>query len=363
MDFVASHLTLKPDEEYHLNDVCLEMSKGNLYTVLGRTLSGKTTLLKVIAGLLTPDSGLMTLNGTEFGSIPVWRRNVAMVYQQFINYPHLTVFDNVAFPLRRRGLPPDIVTNRVDRALEQVGLSDFGNRKIQALSGGQQQRVALARSLVKDAGILLLDEPLVNLDYKLREQLRDEFRGIFGSGAAEDSILIYSSTDPLEAMQLGGDIIVIDKGCILQHGSAHRIFEHPSNTRVAEISNDPAMNLLPGELTNENGSPRIVINDDIRMDSPPHFSDLPPGRYCFGVRAANIEIADAGANFEVELSEISGSETFVHLRNGEHSVIGLLDGVYDFGIGDKVPTFIRSEWLYAFDQNGNLVKSPFLGED
>ena len=153
-------------------------------------------------------------------------------------------------------------------SLESVGLTGFEGRKIQALSGGQQQRVALARSLAKQAGILLLDEPLVNLDYKLREQLREEFRNIFSDKVSSNSILIYSSTDPLEAMQLGGDIIILDEGRVLQQGPAHEIFENPANTRVAEISNDPAMNLMSGAI---DGS-KIVIGDDIKLAVPAHLN-------------------------------------------------------------------------------------------
>ena len=215
MDLVAENLTYKPQDEFHLDDVSFTMKSGQLYTILGRTLAGKTTLLKSIAGLLTVDGGSVKVDGQDFSNIPVWERNIAMVYQQFINYPHLTVFDNVAFPLRQRKMDETTINKRVMSSLGTVGLEGFEARKIQALSGGQQQRVALARSLAKEANMLLLDEPLVNLDYKLREQLREEFRNIFSTQVSSNSILIYSSTDPVEAMQLGGEIIVMDEARIL----------------------------------------------------------------------------------------------------------------------------------------------------
>ena len=173
MNLVAKHLTYKPDDQYHLDDVSFNFEKGRLYTILGRTLSGKTTLLKTIAGLLNPDSGNINFENKNFSKVPVWERNVAMVYQQFINYPHLSVYENISFPLKQRKLNEENIKKNVDDALKTVGLVGFENRKIQELSGGQQQRVALARSLAKKAKILLLDEPLVNLDYKLREQLRE----------------------------------------------------------------------------------------------------------------------------------------------------------------------------------------------
>jgi glycerol transport system ATP-binding protein len=335
------------------------MTRGKLYTILGRTLAGKTTLLKTIAGLIAPDSGSITYSGKEFGSLPVWKRNVAMVYQQFINYPHLTVFDNVAFPLKQRKVSTATIQQKVSQALQQVGLQGFEERKIQALSGGQQQRVALARSLVKEAELLLLDEPLVNLDYKLREQLRDEFRGIFNSGLMDQSILIYSSTDPVETMQLGGDVVVMDEGSVLQQAKAQDVFEHPADTRVALIANDPAMNLIAGEKTGG----MIVINQAIRMDVPRHLKSLMDGRYTFGIRAADISIDKEGDLWEVELSEISGSETFIHLRNGEHSIVGLLEMVKDIQIGEKISVQFDTQWLYAFDQKGDLAASPFQKAD
>lgn len=359
MDLVAENLVFRPENEYHLNNVSFTMTRGKLYTILGRTLAGKTTLLKTIAGLIAPDSGSITYSGKEFGLLPVWKRNVAMVYQQFINYPHLTVFDNVAFPLKQRKVSTATIQQKVSQALQQVGLQGFEERKIQALSGGQQQRVALARSLVKEAELLLLDEPLVNLDYKLREQLRDEFRGIFNSGLMDQSILIYSSTDPVETMQLGGDVVVMDEGSVLQQAKAQDVFEHPADTRVALIANDPAMNLIAGEKTGG----MIVINQAIRMDVPRHLKSLMDGRYTFGIRAADISIDKEGDLWEVELSEISGSETFIHLRNGDHSIVGLLEMVKDIQIGEEISVQFGTQWLYAFDQKGDLAASPFQKAD
>ena len=147
MDLIAQNLTARPGEEFHLNDISFALAKGQLYTILGRTLAGKTTLLKTIAGLHMPDSGQLHFNGRDLLQLPVWERNIAMVYQQFINYPHLSVYDNIAFPLRQHKLAKTEIAERVMQSLDSVGLIGFETRKIQALSGGQQQRVALARSL------------------------------------------------------------------------------------------------------------------------------------------------------------------------------------------------------------------------
>ena len=160
MKLDVNKLTYKPDKEYFLRDISIEFESGKLYTLLGRTLSGKTSLLKTIAGLQPIDSGGMIFDGKDFTSVPVWNRNVAMVYQQFINYPHLNVFENIAFPLKQRKIKKTEIEKEVSDALNKVGLLGFEKRAIQELSGGQQQRVALARSLVKKAKILLLDEPI-----------------------------------------------------------------------------------------------------------------------------------------------------------------------------------------------------------
>ena len=357
MTLAASNLTIERKDEFYLNNISFEMSPGKIYTIIGRTLSGKTTLLKTIAGLISQDSGKLTFNGNDFDIIPVWKRQVAMVYQQFINYPHLNVFENIAFPLKQRKLGKEEINDRVKQAIEQVGLVGFEGRKIQALSGGQQQRVALARSLVKNANILLLDEPLVNLDYKLREQLREEFKKIFSSKASEEAILIYTTTDPVEAMQLGGEVIVMDEGKILQQGSAKEIYENPITTKVAEITNDPAMNLFKGEIKGK----KIKLNSKIELSLPKHFKDLTDGHYTFGIRASGITLAKSGFPFQIELAEISGSETFLHLGQGQVLVVGLLDAVKNFDIGETVSVIFDIEKLYAFGSDGILMSSPYSG--
>ena len=354
MNLIGEHITYKPDDQFHLNDVSFNFKKGNLYTILGRTLSGKTTFLKTIAGLLNPDSGNLSFEEKDFSKIPVWERNVAMVYQQFINYPHLNVYENIIFPLKQRKLSQDKIKTDVEVALKTVGLIGFENRKIQELSGGQQQRVALARSLAKKAKILLLDEPLVNLDYKLREQLREEFKKIFSEGMSQETILIYSTTDPQEVMELNGEVIVLDEGKVLQKGPAKEIFENPLNLKVAEISNDPPMNILKGLKNSDN-----LNFENISIKSPKHFKNLENQNYNFGIRASEIKLDDNGEEFEIELAEISGSETLLHLKKGNSKLIALIEEVMNFKIHQKVKIIFNSNKFYAFNQSGELVSSPY----
>jgi len=356
MNLVGENLSYKLTEELQLREISFSFEKGKLYTILGRTLSGKTTLLKTIAGLLMPDSGTIKFEGKNFLEIPVWERNIAMVYQQFINYPHLNVFENIAFPLKQRGLDPQKINDEVFKSLKLVGLEGYEKRKIQELSGGQQQRVSVARSLVKNAKILLLDEPLVNLDYKLREQLREEFKNIFVNGLSEESIVIFSTTDPREAMELNGEVIVLDEGRVLQVGAAKEIFENPKDLKVAAISNDPPMNILKVDIDSNK-----IKFEDIEIDIPDHLSKLKDKHFNFGLRASDVELNDNGFEFEVELAEISGSETLLHLTRGNLKIIASIEEVMDFKIRDKVKINFKSNKAYAFDEIGNLISSPFGG--
>ena len=358
MNLIGENISYKPDDQFHLNDVSFNFKKGNLYTILGRTLSGKTTLLKTIAGLLNPDKGAISFEEKDFIKIPVWERNVAMVYQQFINYPHLNVYENITFPLVQRKLSAEQIKSDVDEALKTVGLVGFENRKIQELSGGQQQRVALARSLAKKAKILLLDEPLVNLDYKLREQLREEFKRIFSEGLSQDTILIYSTTDPQEVMELNGEVIVLDEGKVLQKGPAKEIFENPTNLKVAEISNDPPMNVLKGSKNLKN-----INFENIFLEIPNHFMNLEDKDYNFGIRASEVKLDDSGEEFEIELAEISGSETLLHLKRGNSKIIALIEEVMNFKIHEKVKIKFNANKFYAFGKDEKLVSSPYGGSN
>lgn len=355
MTLHATDLRLAVDGVDHLKDVTATFQPGRLYTVIGRTLAGKTTLLRVLAGLQGVDSGSLTRDGADFLTTPVWRRDTAMVYQQFINYPHLNVFENVAFPLKRAGLSRDEVQRRAQESLARVGLAEFHERKPSQLSGGQQQRVALARALARGAGILLLDEPFVNLDYKLREQLREEFKGLFsGQG---DAVVIYATTEPAEAMMLGDVVLVMHEGQIIQIGAPDEVFDRPATTTVARIINDPPMNIFAARI--ESG--QITVADLQATHVPVHLAGLPDGSYQFGLRATDVSLARTGIEGEVTFVEISGSETFVHVAVGEAPFVVQIEGIHDVALGELVAMRLRPERLFAFDQNGTLVRPPTNG--
>ena len=278
-----------------------------------------------------------------------------MVYQQFINYPHLSVRENIAFPLRRRRLDRDEIERRVGAIAETVGLTSLLARLPGALSGGQQQRVALARSLVKGSDLLLLDEPLVNLDYKLREQLREEFLNIFS--AQSRSILVYTTADPNEALLFDAEVLVMHEGRLLQVGSAQNVYAQPATTTVARIFSDPPMNLLPGSLS-EAG---LRLSEDVLLPRPPHLDALPPGPYVFGVHPGDVALAASGIASEVQLAEISGSETFLHVRHADMRLVAHLSGVYAYALGENVQIALDGAKLFAFAFEGALAAAPDSG--
>ena len=355
MTLQATNLCLSVDGVDLLKDVTATFQPGRLYTVIGRTLAGKTTLLRVLAGLQGVDAGSLTRDGADFLTTPVWRRDTAMVYQQFINYPHLNVFANVAFPLKRAGLSREEVRQRTEANLARVGLADFHQRKPSQLSGGQQQRVALARALARGAGILLLDEPFVNLDYKLREQLREEFKGLFSDQG--DAVVIYATTEPAEAMMLGDVVLVMHEGRVIQIGAPHEVFDRPATTTVARVINDPPMNIFLGQISGA----QITVADLQATHVPEHLADLPAGSYQFGLRATDVSLSRTGIKGEVTFVEISGSETFVHVSVGEAPFVVQIEGIHDVALGDPVTMRLRPERLFAFDQDGALVRSPATG--
>lgn len=330
-----------------LQTVSAEFPRGKLTTVLGRTLAGKTTLMRAIAGLQPIDSGELRRDGQAFTTRPTWQRDIAMVYQQFINYPHLSVFENVAFPLRKRKVGKAETSQRVDAVLAMTGLSEFRDRKPAALSGGQQQRVALARALVRRADILLLDEPLVNLDYKLREQLRDEFRGLLTT--QKEATIIYNTTEPAEAMMLGDRMIVMHEGRILQAGTPGGIFQRPADILVARIVNDPPMTIFDGQVSDST----IHIGPDLSLPTPMHMRGLDPGRYRFGIRATDFALmGEGGIPGRVTFTEVSGSETFIHLDTDSGEAILQIEGVHTIGIGEVLRLSVKADRLFAFDGGG-----------
>ena len=225
----------------HIAGVSLTLAHGSLNVLLGPTLSGKTSLMRLMAGLDAPTSGSVWFDGKDVTGVPVQKRNVAMVYQQFINYPAMTVYENIASPLRVAGVDRQRIDREVRRAAELLKLSPYLDRTPLNLSGGQQQRTALARAIVKNASLVLLDEPLANLDYKLREELREELPKIF---AEAGTIFVYATTEPHEALLLGGNTATLSEGRVTQFGPTVEVFRRPVDLVTARTFADPPLNTI-----------------------------------------------------------------------------------------------------------------------
>ena len=318
--------------------------------LLGATQAGKTSLMRIMAGLDVPSSGDVLVDGKSVLGVPVRERNVAMVYQQFINYPSLRVRDNIASPLKLRG--EKNVAQRVTALAEKLHIEMFLDRYPAELSGGQQQRVALARALAKGAPLMLLDEPLVNLDYKLREELRDELTALFATG---DSTVIYATTEPGEALLLGGYTAVLDAGELLQYGPTSDVFHAPCSIRVARAFSDPPMNLLASRAVADG----LQIGGALTL---PWQGSLVAGTLTAGLRASALHVqaqpGDVALAGVAELAEISGSDTFVHLSTPLGAVVAQLVGVHYFELGAAVTMYFSPQDVYLFDTQGALVRAP-----
>jgi glycerol transport system ATP-binding protein len=341
-----------------LHPIDLELGPG-LNVLLGPTLAGKTSLLRLMAGLDRPSEGRVLVDGRDVTGVGVRRRSVAMVYQQFINYPSFTVSENIASPLRLAGRPRAEVEARVREVAGLLRIEHLLDRLPAELSGGQQQRTAIGRALAKDAELLLLDEPLVNLDYKLREELRAELGAIFGR---RDAVVVYATTEPLEALLLGGRVVVMDEGRVIQAGPTLEVYHRPASTEVARVFSDPPMNVIEGEIGD--GAVRLAAAAGVTFAPSAHLAGLPVGRYRFGVRANHLNVQRSRAS-EVELparvglAEVSGSETFIHALCGGIDLVVQEEGIHVLDLGEPVGVHLDPAQLFVFEAaSGALVAAP-----
>jgi glycerol transport system ATP-binding protein len=356
MSVTLDHVTRSVDGVPHIRDVSLTLERGTLSVLLGPTLSGKTSIMRLLAGLDKPTTGRVLVDGKDVTGFDVRKRSVAMVYQQFINYPSLTVYENIASPLRVQGRPKEEIERRVQEAAKLLKLEPFMNRTPLQLSGGQQQRTAIARALVKGADLVLLDEPLANLDYKLREELRAELPRIFEASGA---IFVYATTEPSEALLLGGDTLCMWEGEVLQHGETPRVYRHPDTMRVAQVFSDPPLNIVG--IQKKNGS--VAYAGGGEAPATGLYATLPDGAYRVGFRAHQLEVANGAAGRHVfpttvSVTEITGSESFVHLHRESQNWVAVLHGVHEFEPGQKLDAALDPDNIFVFDAANRLVASP-----
>ncbi len=356
MSLVLQNVSKKVGKATHIHDVSLELPAGSLNVLLGPTLSGKTTLMRLMAGLEQPSTGRVLFDGKDVTGVAVQTRNVAMVYQQFVNYPTLSVYENIASPLRIAKVPRTELDARVREAAALLRLEPMLARTPLELSGGQQQRTALARALVKRAPLVLLDEPLANLDYKLREELREELPKIF---AATGSILVYATTEPSEALQLGGNTATLDRGRVTQFGPTIEVYRRPVDRLTAEVFSDPPMNFVAADIAR--GVARL--SGDVTLPCIGPLSGVPDGRVTLGFRPNHLHLrrldGDAvSIHATVSVVEITGSESFIHVRHAGDEWIALSHGVHELKPDHPVELYLDPHKMFVFGADGRLVAAP-----
>jgi glycerol transport system ATP-binding protein len=339
--------------EPHIHPTDLTLQNGTMNVLLGPTLSGKTSLMRLMAGLDVPNTGRIIWNGEDVTGQRVQDRKVAMVYQQFINYPSMTVFENIASPLRLLRMSADEIKSAVHEAADLMQMTPLLDRKPLELSGGQQQRCALARALVKNAGLVLLDEPLANLDYKLREELRIEIPKIFEKSGA---IFVYATTEPEEALLLGGNTATMWQGRITQFGLTPSVYRKPNDVTTARVFSDPPMNFL--RVTK--AGPILSFGDGQTAPAVKQIAAMPDGIYLAGFRPNHVKLhrkVPGAMEFNTKLSvtEITGSETFVHLDHHGEPWVGLIHGVQKLQIGQDLKVYLDTDHAYIFAEDGQLV--------
>jgi glycerol transport system ATP-binding protein len=356
LSLVLENVGLTVGAEVVIRDVSLTLADGSMTVLLGPTLAGKTTLMRLMAGLDAPNQGRILFDGVDVTGVSVRKRSVAMVYQQFVNYPTLSVYENIASPLRVAGVAAQEIDNRVMEAARLLRLEPMLRRMPAQLSGGQQQRTAIARALVKRAKLVLLDEPLANLDYKLREELREELPRIF---ARTGAVLVYATTEPIEALLLEGSVATLSEGRVTQFGPTARVYRRPANIEAARVFSDPPINELP---LRKSGSVALLAGGR-EMPATGPLASLPDGGYRLAFRAEAVEAVEVGSPGYcfpgvVTVTEISGSESFVHVDVGLGSWVCLSEGVRELRAEAKVAARIDLDRAFVFDEAGRLASTP-----
>jgi glycerol transport system ATP-binding protein len=353
MPLELQKVTKRVGAETHIHDTSLVLEEGSFNILLGSTLAGKTTLMQLMAGIQAPTSGNIIFNGKNVTGVPVQKRNVSMVYQQFINYPNFSVYENIASPLRVAGEAKINIDRKVRDAAELLRLTPMLARKPNELSGGQQQRTSIARAIVKDSDLILLDEPLANLDYKLREEMRDELPRLFMD---RKRIVVYATTEPGEALLFGGQTATLFQGRITQFGPTSQIYRFPSDLTSAQVFSDPPLNTAEIEKRGE----RIALSESIEWPAGKGAEKLADGRYIIGIRAHHItpQPQNNGAatiSGRVLVTEISGSESVIHFDMKGQTWVSQSHGVHPLDVGSMAKLQVDIDRAFFFDSSLRFV--------
>lgn len=328
-----------------MEDVSFSIDEGKFVVLLGPSGCGKTTLLRMTAGLESVTGGDILFAGNRINNVHPRDRDIAMVFQSYALYPQMTVYDNIAFSLQVRKEPKAVVEERVREAADILDLGDYMDRYPKALSGGQRQRVAMGRALVRHPKVFLFDEPLSNLDAKLRAQMRYEIRRIHDS---LNTTTIYVTHDQIEAMTMADEIVVMRHGVIEQMGSPEEIYDRPANSFVADFIGSPAINFIPAIVSSESTMQLSVGDQHITLDSP--CTAASGASLTVGIRPLDIHIDPEGDyTGKAEFVENTGAETHVHMLFAGHRIRAVSPTRLPCKKGDDVKFRIDRQKIHLFD--------------
>ena len=342
------HVTKRfPGGEIAINDLSLEIRNGEFLVLVGPSGCGKSTALRMLAGVEDVSEGVIKIDGRVVNDVPERKRDVAMVFQTYALYPHLSAFENIAFGMRLHGMAQEDIEACVGRAAEILELGPFLHRKPRQLSGGQQQRVAVARAIVRDPQVFLFDEPLSSIDAKLREQMRVELRKIHRTLR---STFIYVTHDQVEAMALGDRIAVMEAGVLQQVGTPREVYDHPANLFVAGFIGSPAMNFIPVSVSGRTAKARAL---ELEL---PYGPDLDEAILGIRPEALSQRVSAGGAmiDMEVDLAENVGRDQFVHGLIGGDAIVARIDPNVKVTQGERVRLAVDTRLVHLFDPKTGL---------
>jgi multiple sugar transport system ATP-binding protein len=334
-------------------DLVLDIREGEFVSLLGPSGCGKTTTLRMLAGLEQPTAGRILIGPRDVTDLPPAKRDIAMVFQSYALYPHMTVAENIAYPLRKRGVPRAARAGLVQKTLAMLNLEALAERKPRQLSGGQQQRVALGRAIVREPDVFLLDEPLSNLDAKLRAHMRAE---LIQLQRRLGRTMIYVTHDQLEAMTMSHRIAILSGGELQQFDTPDVIYRRPANLFVAGFVGSPAMNFLDGEIAAVDGRPGFRSSDVAVALPSDHEAAGAAARPAVraGVRPEDVALATGDANAVVTVVEPTGHESIVLAQLGDSPVVLRVGAEQRLAAGDRVRLELRAANLHLFDATSGL---------
>jgi ABC-type sugar transport system ATPase subunit len=344
-----------PNGVVAVDDVSFSVADGGLLVLVGPSGCGKSTLLRLLAGLETATAGRIRIGDRVVNDLPPQERNVAMVFQDYALYPFLTVRRNLAFPLEMRRLDRAAIAERVDRVAAMLDLGELLDRLPRQLSGGQRQRVAMGRALVREPSVSLLDEPLSNLDARLRVEVRAQIAAL---QARTGTTMVYVTHDQTEAMTLGQRIAVLDRGRVQQVATPRDLYERPANAFVAGFIGTPPMNLLPARAAVDGDAVVITIAGQTLRIAAPERARALAGRAAAvrsaGIRPEEWQLANDGIAARVEHVEFLGHETLLHAAVGDAALVIRFPGAFDLTAGDQIR--VTAGAVHLFDSTGARVE-------